>query len=146
MHSAPSVSYPVGRCAFQRVVWFVLSGITGTAMLVWLISQPVSWPMCGSGAATLLGMFLGWRSLNAPMGTLSWDGQVWCWHSRLDGAEDQLGEVFVSLDSQKALVLRWQPTSGRLGLLGCYLWLGQERATQHWINLRCAVYGRTPLR
>jgi len=142
MHNAPSVSYPVGRCAFQRVTWLVLAAIAGAVMVVWFILQPVSWLMCLSGAAALGGLFLGWRSLRTQSGTLTWDGQVWCWHSRLDGVEDALGEIFVAMDVQKALVLRWQPTSGRLGTLGCFVWLGQERATHHWLNLRCAVYGR----
>jgi hypothetical protein len=146
MHNAPSVSYPVGRCAFQRVIFAGLSGIVGSVMLVWCMLQPLSWPMGLGGAATLLGMVLGWRSVQMHAGTLSWDGQVWCWHSRTDGADDQLGEIFVSLDVQKALVLRWQPTSGRLTALDSYLWLGQERAAQHWLNLRCAVYSRAPLR
>ena len=146
MHNAPSVSYPVGRCAFQRVTWLVLAAIAGAVMVVWFILQPVSWPMCLSGAAALGGLFLGWRSLRTQSGTLTWDGQVWCWHSRRDGAEDALGEIFVAMDVQKALVLRWQPTSGKVSMLGCYLWLGQELATQHWLNLRCAVYGRVALR
>jgi toxin CptA len=146
MHNAPSVSYPVGRCAFQRVTWLTLSVITAAEMFVWFMLQPVSWPMCLSGVATLLGVVLGWRSLSTQTGTLSWDGQVWCWHSRGRGADDALGEIFVSLDVQKALVLKWQPTSGRLDTLGCYLWLDQESATQRWLNLRCAVYGRAALR
>jgi hypothetical protein len=102
--------------------------------------------MCWSGLAALLGVVLGWRSLQTQSGTLSWDGQVWCWHGRGGDAEDALGEIFVAFDTQKALVLRWQPTSGRLATLGCYLWLGQERAAQHWLNLRCAAYSRAPLR
>jgi hypothetical protein len=142
MHNAPSVSYPVGRCAFQRVTWLVLGAITGLVMLVWVLLQPVSWPMCFSGAATSVGLISGWRSQRAQSGTLTWDGHEWCWHSRSDGTDDAIGEIFVALDVQKALVLRWQPTSGRVSALGCYLWLGQERATQHWLNLRCAVYGR----
>jgi hypothetical protein len=145
MHNAPSVSYPVGRCAFQRVTWLVLSVITVSVMVVWFMLQPVSWPMCLSGAATVVGLILGWRRLQTQSGILTWDGQVWCWHSRTDGVDDALGEIFIAVDAQKALVLRWQPTSGRLRSLGCYVWLGQERATHHWLNLRCAVYGRMAL-
>jgi hypothetical protein len=40
------------------------------------------------------------------------------------------------------LVLRWQPTSGRLPAHGGYLWLSRETAKPHWLNLRCAVYDR----
>ena len=146
MHNAPSVSYPVGRCAFQRFTWFALSGIAVIVMLAWFMLQPVSWPMCFCGFVTTLGIGLGWRNFQSQSGILSWNGDGWCWHSRGDGTDDALGEVFVAFDAQKALVLRWQPTSGRLAMLGTYLWLGQERATQRWLNLRCAVYGRTPLR
>ena len=146
MHNAPSVSYPVGRCAFQRVTLTTLSVITVTVMFGWFMLQPVSWPMCWSGAVTVFGIVLGWCNLHAQTGTLSWDGHVWCWHSRGGNADDALGEVFVAFDAQKALVLRWQPTSGRVATLSCYLWLDQESATLHWLNFRCAVYGRTPLR
>jgi toxin CptA len=146
MHNAPSVSYPVGRCAFQRLTFVALSGITAVVMLVWLILQPVSWPMGLSGAAALLGIVLGWRSLQAQAGTLSWDGQVWCWHSRGDRVDDEIGQITVSLDVQSALLLQWQPSSDTLVASSRYLWLGQERAAIRWQNLRCAVYGRAPLR
>jgi hypothetical protein len=146
MHSAPSVSYPVGRCAFQRATLVVLSFMTCTVMLVWFLCQPVSWVLCLGGVATLLGVVLGWRSLRAQTGILSWDGHVWCWHSRAHGFEDQIGQVFVSLDSQKALVLRWQPSSGRLITSVGYLWLSQEVAKPRWLNLRCAVFSRSPQR
>ena len=78
MHNAPSVSYPVGRCAFQRVTWLVLAAVAGAVMVVWFMQQPVTWPMCLSGAAALGGLFLGWRSLRTQSGILTWDGQVWC--------------------------------------------------------------------
>ena len=146
MHNAPSVSYPVGRCAFQRVTFVALSGITASVMLVWCMLQPVSWPMCVCALATLVGIVLGWRSWQTPAGTLSWDGQVWCWHSRGDRLDDEIGHIAVALDVQNTLLLKWQPLSDTLIAPRCYLWLGRGRAASRWQNLRCAVYARIPLR
>jgi toxin CptA len=144
MHNAPSVSYPVGRCAFQRWLFAVFILFTSAVLLVWVLNQGVTliWLLATSAAA--LGMCLGWRALR-EVGMLTWDGQVWCLHDQGLGHEDALGEVRVALDVQKALLLRWQPASDTLKGKSQWLWLGSQASDQPWQDLRRAVYQRSDM-
>jgi hypothetical protein len=74
---------------------------------------------------------------------LTWDGQVWCLHDQGLGLEDVLGEVRVEIDVQKALLLRWQPTSDTLHAKPQWLWLGSQGSDNRWQDLRRAVHQRT---
>ena len=146
MHNAPSVSYPVGRCAFQRWLYAFFMVLTSAVLLAWALSQGLTLVWCVAVVAAMLGAFLGLRAL-AQAGTLTWDGQVWCLHDlnqgQGQGHEDALGEVHVALDVQKALLLRWQPASDTLNAKPLWLWLGSQGATHAWQDLRRAVYQRT---
>jgi hypothetical protein len=142
MHNAPSVSYPVGRCAFQRWLFAAFIAFTSTVLLTWAFNQGLTLVWCCAVVAAVLGMFLGWRALGQA-GTLTWDGQVWCLNDQGLGHEDALGEVHVALDVQKALLLRWQPTSDKLHAKPQWLWLGSQASGNHWQDLRRAVYQRT---
>ena len=83
---------------------------------------------------------MGWRAQH-QMGTLTWDGQVWCLHDQGPGADDALGTVSVALDVQTALLLRWQPTSDQAQMASRWLWLGlQNENVPQWQALRRAVY------
>ncbi len=147
MHNAPSVSYPVGRCAFQRWLYLVFTLMSSTVVIAWALEQNVGWVWCVALSAVVLGAFFGWRSLQ-QQAILTWDGQVWCLHDQSTDSEDALGHVQVTLDVQKALLLRWQPTSDRLGerkLAPVWLWLGAEQSTSHWQDLRRAVYQRVDI-
>ncbi len=139
MHNAPSVSYPLGRCAFQRWVYAFFVALTSVVLFTWAFSQGlnVAWGVAASAA--LLGACLGWRALGQA-GTLTWDGQVWCLQTHGSGHEDALGEVSVALDVQKALLLRWQPTSDKLLSQKQWLWLGSQTSDNSWQDLRRAVY------
>ena len=139
MHNAPSVSYPLGRCAFQRWVYAFFVALTSVVLFTWAFSQglKVAWGV--AAMAALLGAYLGWRALGQA-GTLTWDGQVWCMQTHGSGHEDALGEVSVALDVQKALLLRWQPTSDKLLSQKQWLWLGSQTSDNSWQDLRRAVY------
>jgi toxin CptA len=143
MHNAPSVSYPVGRCAFQRrlFVWFAV--LTSAVLLAWALNQGLTATWYAAVAAAALGLLLGWRALGQA-GTLTWDGQVWCLHdlNQGQGHEDALGDVHVALDVQKALLLRWQPASDTLNAKPQWLWLGSQASDNRWQDLRRAVYQR----
>jgi hypothetical protein len=143
MHNAPSVSYPVGRCAFQRWLYAFFMVLTSAVLLAWALSQGLTRVWCVAVVAAMLGAFLGWRALGQA-GTLTWDGQVWCLHdlNQGQGHEDALGEVHVALDVQKALLLRWQPASDTLNAKRLWLWLGSQGASHDWQDLRRAVYQR----
>ncbi len=130
MHNAPSVSYPVGRCAFQRWLYAIFTLLTSAVLLVWALNQHVSWVWCFAAFTAALGAFMGWCALNHA-GTLTWDGQVWCLHDQNPACEDALGRVQVALDMQRALLLRWQPTSETLSAKPSWLWLGAQASNAH---------------
>jgi hypothetical protein len=113
MHNAPSVSYPLGRCAFQRWIYAFFVALTSVVLFAWAFNQGLTVVWGVAAMSTVLGACLGWRALGQP-GTLIWDGQVWCLQTQGSGHEDILGELSVVLDVQKALLLRWQPASDTL--------------------------------
>jgi len=141
MYNAPSVSYPLGRCAFQRWVYAFFTLLSLAVLFAWALNQGMTYVWCAAAIAAVFGAFLGWRA-QGQAGTLTWDGQVWCLQAHGSGHEDALGEVRVALDMQKALVLRWQPASDTLNTKPLWLWLGAEGSSHHWQDLRCAVYQR----
>jgi hypothetical protein len=141
MYNAPSVSYPLGRCAFQRWVYAFFTLLSLAVLFAWALNQGMTSVWYAAAIAAVLGAFLGWRALGQA-GTLTWDGQVWCLQIHGPGHEDALGEVRVALDVQKALVLRWQPASDTLNVKPLWLWLDAEGSSHHWQDLRRAVYQR----
>ncbi|WP_281888615.1 hypothetical protein [Limnohabitans sp. TEGF004] len=142
MHNAPSVSYPVGRCAFQRWLYAFFMVLTSAVLLAWAFNQGLTATWYLAVAAAALGLILGSRVLGQA-GTLTWDGQVWCLHDQGLGLEDALGDVHVALDVQKALLLRWLPASDTLHAKPLWLWLGLQASDNRWQDLRRAVYQRT---
>jgi hypothetical protein len=139
MHNAPSVSYPVGRCAFQRWLYAFFAVLTSVVLSLWVLNQGLTFAWCMAVIAAALGALLGCRAL-CQVGTLTWDGQVWCLHDLGSGHEDALGEVRVALDVQKALLLRWQPASDTLHAKPLWLWLGSQGSSHRWQDVRRAVY------
>lgn len=144
MHSAPSVSYPVGRCAFQRQLCLFLMLVTTAVLGVWSLNQGFTRGWCVAALLAVLGGFFGAWSLRF-VAKLTWSGQLWCLHDRSDGMPDVFGNVEVILDSQKTLLVRWQPTSDKLFTPSVWLWLGAEQSNSRWQDLRCAVYQRKAL-
>ena len=142
MQNAPSVSYPVGRCAFQRWLFAGFAVLASAVLLAWALSQGVTAAWCVAASATSLGLYQGVQALRQT-GTLTWDGQVWCLHDHSLGVEDALGDVHVALDVQKALLLRWLPTSDTLQAKPQLLWLGSQTSDSRWQDLRRAVYQRS---
>jgi len=144
MHNAPSVSYPVGRCAFQRGLYVFFTVFTSALLLVWALNQGLTVVWFVAVSATTLGLWLGWRALG-QRGMLTWDGQIWCLHDQGADHQDALGEVHVMWDVQKALLLYWQPTSDTLSGKPRWLWLGSQVCDHRWQDLRRAVYQRTDM-
>lgn len=135
MHSAPALTYPVGRSRFHG--W--LLGLTGLgAVLVgWLWcyqADSVGWRQ-GLYAVTTLGVGLAavqaWR--HSPRGNLQWDGQAWNWAAV---ATPHCGLVTVHLDLQFCLLLCLRTDNGTR------IWLWPERSgdTTRWDALRRAVF------
>jgi toxin CptA len=132
MHSAPSVTYPVGRSVWAGALllglW--LAGLAATATWAWAVPAP-GWPQgLALTLAACLGAWAGWHWWCSPGGDLSWEGGTW---SRA-GVE---GMVEVRLDLQRVMLLRWQGA-------GAAEWFWLERAADpaRWNDVRRAVYSR----
>jgi len=144
MYNAPSVSYPVGRCAFQRWLYVGFTVVTSAVLWAWALDQGLTLAWYVATASAVVAGCLGWQALRMRA-MLTWDGQVWCLHDHNTGDEDTLGVVHVALDVQTALLLRWQPASDTLNAKSQWLWLGSQSAGDAWQNLRRAVYQRVDL-
>lgn len=144
MHNAPSVSYPVGRCAFQVWLFVALNLLTSAVLLAWALHQGLGFVWWAAAAAFAIAAYLGWQALRYAA-TLTWDGQVWCLHDQSSGQVDALGEVHLALDVQKALLLRWLPASDTLQAKPQWLWLGLQTSDTRWQDLRRAVYQRSEM-
>jgi hypothetical protein len=140
MHNAPSVSFPVGRCAFLRTLYIILTLLTSAVLLSWTLVQP--WHI-GMGFALCLGVLCagwGWRD-SQWQGVLHWTGQQW----QLEDASDRVtgalavGTPQVCLDAQSILLLRLTPLSGATAAKR-WLWCQRRNATPQWQDVRRAVY------
>ena len=136
MHSAPSVSYPVGRSAFVAWLYAALVSVALLALLAWVVQSSLGWRQWVVLAAVLAsGAFAArdWRG--SPTGVLRWDGVDWSWE---EGGDTAAGHPEISMDLQSRLLLRWRPESGRVR----WLWLERASDASHWEALRRAVYSR----
>ena len=140
MHSAPSVSYPVGRSRFSGLLLAALwCGGAAVTVLWWRDAAPA--PARLVLAVTVLGLtgllaWQGWR--RAPAGHLRWDGQGWLGPGhRESGAGPGAGSLTVRLDFQ-----RWMLVEFREAGLVRWLWLSRTRDLARWDDLRRAVYSR----
>ncbi|MDR3454804.1 MAG: hypothetical protein P4L96_18735 [Rhodoferax sp.] len=139
MHSAPSVTYPVGRSR----VWGLALGLAwlGGALLtgLWCAEvDRVGWRQWLAVACVLAGAgvaLAGW--LASPIGELQWDGAGWLWTARRTTAAQVAGLLTVHLDLQQCLLVRLHAGRGRR-----WLWLEQRRQPARWDDLRRAVYSR----
>ena len=137
MHSAPAVSYPVGRSHFQG--WLVgLTALVGTlTALLWHYQVTTGGWKQWLFVVTLLGScmvaFRDWR--RAPRGILRWDGKDWTWISPAALAG---GVVTIHLDLQFCLVLSLRTEAGAR----IWLWPEQRVEVTRWNALRRAVFSR----
>ncbi|MBA3771767.1 MAG: hypothetical protein H0X13_04535 [Ramlibacter sp.] len=135
MHSAPSVSYPVGRSHFaawlQLGMW--LMGVA--AVVLWSGQVPGSrWRLAAAALLVLAGWCAAWKWWRAPHGVLHWDGEGWNW---LAAGQSDRGMLEVSLDLQHWLLLRWRGESA-----SHWLWIERAKHLERWPDLRRAVYSR----
>lgn len=137
MHSAPAVSYPVGRCQIQAWLTGALWGLGALVCALWILAAGrLAWPQALALLAWAAGGVLAWRDWQrAPIGTLRWDGQQWAW---LSTAHSQAGTVQWALDAQRWLLLVFRPQSGR----PVWLWLTREAEPTRWQALRRALVAR----
>jgi toxin CptA len=136
MHSAPSVSYPVGRSRFLGTLLLV-GWLAGAAANIgwWLQAQPPSSRLMPVALVLACAGWLAWRNWSrTPEAELSWDGEHWNWAGTPDASNDG---VQVGIDFQGHLLLRW----GR-GPHSRWLWIDRASRPERWDDLRRAVYSR----
>lgn len=135
MHSAPAVSYPVGRSHFQGSLLLCL-GMTGVlAGGLWSATLgPLAWRQ-GVYALILLTAVAvaaqAWRQ--TPPGVLSWDGQSWHWRTAATAVS---GQIATHLDFQFCMLLSLRTGTGERVLL----WPERRSDPVSWHGLRCAVF------
>jgi toxin CptA len=134
MHSAPSVSYPVGRSLFYAAlaasVWLAALGVA----LLWCYQVDLPGWRQGLMLALWLGtgglLLSAWR--RSPGGLLRWDGESWWWETARGSVS---GSLAVHLDGQQVLLASLRPQAGAL----VWLWLERRSDASNWNALRRAA-------
>lgn len=142
MHSAPSVTYPVGRSR----------GAARILLVLWALGA------CCAGASCYLIDGGGWRQLLLVLsvvfsgvaagfglrrdgaGTLHFDGLHWSLTEADPSRGVHAARVLVALDFQSLMLLRFsEPGRGRR-----WVWVEQRAMPERWRDMRRAVYSRPP--
>ena len=122
MHSAPSVTYPVGRSRFAGLLALLLwlAGCAAT-LLWWIQVQDGGWRrIVLLSVVAAAGACGAWAWRRSPVGHLAWDGDMWTL-TTADGSGS--GSIHVRVDLQFWLLLEWWP-----GGPSAWLWLELRRA------------------
>jgi len=136
MHSAPSVTYPVGRSPFAGTV-LLLIWLVGavTVVLWWSLVMEGSWRhVLAVLAVCTCAAFAARQWWLTPEGVLSWDGETWTWEAP---GGSQAGSPEVAVDLQRWMLLRWAANNAVR-----WLWLERSRCGERWDDVRRAVYSR----
>lgn len=138
MHSAPAVSYPVGRSRFHGGLLLLIT-LTGLLVgLLWLAQADLAGWRQALFAITLLVLSLvatrAW--LNAPRGQLEWDGLVWRWTRDKTSV---YADLRVHFDFQVFLVLSLSSPSRHARI---WLWPERHACVAQWDALRRAVFSQ----
>ena len=146
MHNAPSVVYPVGRCALcdasLMVLWLAGCG----AALLTISAAGLDWGSWRASVlmlAPLLAGVVAYRVHRAlpHQGQLHWDGHDWWWSNTQ--AQAQAVRLRVQLASQRHLLLCLDGADLHITAQPPrWLCLGAASAPTRWQVLRCAVYSR----
>jgi toxin CptA len=136
MHSAPSVSYPVGRSRFAGALLLGIWVLGLGTCIAWRLGSPASgWrPAVAAIILATMGAVAARCWWHTPAGMLTWNQEQWGWM----GGNTAGGTIpVVSLDLQHWLLLRWGPARG-----ATWLWLERASRPEQWADLRRAVYSR----
>lgn len=144
MRHAPSVSFPVGRCAF----WVALLLFLGLSLG---LVTAIAWSGLAHGQAGALSLAVvcwwlaaarhvrrqpqGWLRYHAPPGAHVPGDAAWTWLPDPAGEPVPLVGLCVVLDLQQRLLLQ---ASGAAGVPR-WIWLEAARAPADWLALRRAV-------
>lgn len=147
MRSAPSVRFPVGRCALYGVTLTFLACLSAGILGAWLwldARTSTSW-LGAVGVAWWLGwvVFALWTWRRSPVGHLRWTAQethgpapgVWYWHSVSCPEGAQLQRVELMVDLQGVALLRLHNADA----LTRWIWVESARHPAGWNDLRRAL-------
>lgn len=146
MHNAPSVVYPVGRCAWCDVLFMVLWLAGCGAALLTVSAAGLHWGSWRASVLMLAPLLAGvaaYRTYRAlpRQGQLQWDGHDWWWSSAQ--AQAQAVRLRVQLASQRHLLLCLDGADLHITAQPPrWLCLCAASAPTRWQALRCAVYSR----
>lgn len=146
MHNAPSVMYPVGRCAFPGQLLLVLAAAVGASLWGWRGSGVGTWLWLATLAGALFwlawALHTWWR---APTGQLHWDALApglqsteagaWFWLDSMGLAAQPVLGVEQALDLQRVVLLRLRSTA----LVPRWVWVQQPSDPARWLDLRRAL-------
>lgn len=135
MHSAPAVSYPVGRSSVRTICLLLPWFSAGLVCAAWIL--PSDQFSAAHGLALILWLCaagLVYAELRRQAeGLLGWDGQSWSWEAQ---GRRHVGTLRARLDWQRGLLLEFHPWDGR----GFWIWPERRMAPLIWDGLRRAVY------
>jgi hypothetical protein len=138
MHSAPAVSFPVGRSRFQGYLIGALMacGVVTVATWCWQ-ADAMGWRQWFAVAMCLITSGLaGWHWWHTPKGSLTWDSAAWCWTV---GEQSWVVVPEVVMDLQQLVLLRLGATGGTRAT---WVLLDRELHPSRWLALRRAIYTR----
>lgn len=135
MHSAPAVSFPVGRSCMRTACFLLPSALAGIACIAWALQSDRLLAAHGlAGLLWLVGAGLVYTELRRPAeGLLSWDGLVWTWEAQ---GQCHAGTIRARLDWQRGLLLEFLNLDGRT----FWCWPERQMGPMMWDGLRRAVY------
>lgn len=139
MHSAPAVSFPVGRSRFQAYLIgaLVACGVVTVATWCWQVDA-LGWRQWLAVTSCLMTSGLaGWQWWHTPKGSLTWDGAAWY---RAVGAQSLVVVPEVVMDFQQLVLLRLCASEGART---SWVWLDRELNPSRWLALRRAIYTRS---
>ena len=146
MRNAPSVMYPVGRCAFHGGLLLVLAAAVAASLWGWRGSgvEPRLWLVALAGACLWLAwaVLAWWRS---PAGRLHWDAQAagsqnteagaWFWLDSAGSAPQPVLGLEMALDLQHVVLLRLHAVTQ----VPRWLWVQRPSDPARWLDLRRAL-------
>ncbi|QHE85107.1 hypothetical protein [Hydrogenophaga sp. BPS33] len=152
MVSAPSVTYPVGRCRFYAGLLVAL-GLLGALVLGrWFlgVGSHRGWQGgLGAAAGLLWWAFAAWGWWHSPVGALRWDvaapsqelsrSGAWVWRGSAAADSVPLPRVVVSLDMQNRILLCLHSA----GTFTRWVWVERRRDPARWPDLRRALVAHT---
>jgi len=138
MHSAPAVSYPVGRSRFQACLIGSLLVCGILTVSTWCLQvDALGWRQWLALTLCLMTSWLaGWHGWHTPKGSLAWDGVAWHWAV---GTQSLVVVPELVMDLQQLVLLRLRASNDNHVT---WVWLDRELNPPRWVALRRAIYTR----